>query len=280
MRRRSANHGEESERTDSESDKSSNSGDQNGDDDDDSWDGENSGEDDNDDNEDDSDGDESNDEVNDGLGVRKRKRRTKRRRNMPSGGVSEVHPDGVTVKYNGVLLHLSHRSASGYQGVQRQNTLVENPWLALSPRLSTGQKEVIGYYPTALEAAVAYAEYVKALRSKNSHVCYSNATEAEGIRLHLSHASMTGYKGVREYRPPNATASRPAYRAVAPMKDSQPPKCLGYYLSSIEAAVAYQARRLAERHEAWRAEYLRKTSTTVGMRGHVMTAGRRQAMAG
>ena len=57
------------------------------------------------------------------------------------------------------------------------------------------------------------------------------ATEVEGLRLHVSSKSSTGYKGVY-YQP--RQVSRP-YRAVRPEDNTQ----IGLFATAAEAAVAY-----------------------------------------
>eukprot|EP00966_Prymnesium_polylepis_P103340 2393081-Prymnesium_polylepis.1 len=94
-------------------------------------------------------------------------------------------------------------------------------------------------------------------------------TSAEGVELHLSHRSATGYEGVRIWRSPNqrdeSGACKVRYRAVAPMKSSKRDRSvLGYYDSKIEAAVAF-AKYLQSpaAFEEWRRAKLRDLTKIV-----------------
>ena len=114
---------------------------------------------------------------------------------------------------------------------------------ALAPRdPESGQKEFIGCFESAVEAAVAYALHVRRLRqlehpehagSVFDEVC----THAEGVALHLSERSSTGYEGVRRWR--HTSGKGPVrFRAVAPMQACVA-KNIGYFDTAVEAAIAF-----------------------------------------
>ncbi len=123
------------------------------------------------------------------------------------------------------------------------------PYQAFGPRdAETGVKPCLGGYRTAVDAAVAYAHYVRVLRETEAtaagggadatHPCFSVPAEADGMKLHLSHRSQTGYEGVRRFQPAGAKHVR--YRAIAPMVHGhRQTDNLGYYATAVEAAVAF-----------------------------------------
>lgn len=156
-------------------------------------------------------------------------------------------PDSVL----GVPLHKSRRSSSGYAGVWRSaypyHPHGSTVFYAFSTRGSTaGQKEQLGAFPSAVEAAVAVSRHMRSVLAKAgypsdlSHPCYHVPAEAQGVKLFRSHRSATGYEGVRVWRPASShpVRSRVRYRAVAPQSRGVS-KTIGYFDSLEEAAVAY-----------------------------------------
>ena len=114
----------------------------------------------------------------------------------------------------GLRLHLCSNS-TGYKGVYEQSGRFQ------AKHRVGGRLVDIGYFGTAVEAAVAYARAVGEAPAEAS---------AEGLRLHLSSSSSTGYKCVylqdgrfiaRQYKP------------------EQMESYLGSFDTAVEAAVAY-----------------------------------------
>ena len=148
------------------------------------------------------------------------KRKAKRPRNPPSP-LSKAPEVALVAK--GLRLHLSS-SSTGYRGVYEHSS-----GSFRAERCADGRRVFIGLYDTAVEAAVAYARAPVKTR-------VAVATDAGGLRLHLSSSSNTGYKGVREKAPGCFYATR---------QDEY----LGAFDSAVEAAVAY-ARAVVEAPEA------------------------------
>ena len=110
----------------------------------------------------------------------------------------------------GLQLYLSPSNATGYQSVTK-----------VGGRFSLVCKGVhLGMFATAVEAAVAYARHV----GPPPQVAVS---EAEGLKLHLSVKSSTGYRGV--------TLNGGRFHAKAGSKQIH----LGCFATAVEAAVAY-----------------------------------------
>ncbi|EOD16372.1 hypothetical protein EMIHUDRAFT_451545 [Emiliania huxleyi CCMP1516] len=98
----------------------------------------------------------------------------------------------------GLRLHLSSSSSTGYQSVYKLPSgrfalSPSGPLAAQSPRL------FLGSFGTAVEAAAAYARAVGEPPA---------ASEFEGVRLHLSSSSSTGYEGVRRHASGKFVATR------------------------------------------------------------------------
>ena len=191
--------------------------------------------------------DESEDESVDesGPSSRRRARRNydqQRRPRLRAGGPT-TSTDAVAVA-KGLRLHLSRRSLTGYKGVALSAD-AGGLYHAFSPRTTDGQKIYIGSFKTPTEAAIAYAKHVKRCSQGEGGVAGAMATafesavaHAEGMDLHLSRQSASGYEGVRVWRPPNRTLPV-RYRVIAPMQHAERPATLGYYDTAVEAAVAY-----------------------------------------
>ncbi|EOD25865.1 hypothetical protein EMIHUDRAFT_206065 [Emiliania huxleyi CCMP1516] len=167
-------------------------------------------------------------------------------------GEREGAPKPVQAVAEGLQLHLSSSSRTGYTGVSLHRA---------SRRFHAFRREgcksvYIGTYCTAVEAAVAYAraaeqagagfaepaelpsssvdspraaEQVRAGFAEAPSVAASVAQEAEGLRLHLSSTNSTGYTGV------SWTGSRFAVE----IKLNGRRVHLGTFDTAVEAAVAY-----------------------------------------
>ena len=140
---------------------------------------------------------------------------------------------------DGVLLHLSGKSTTGYAGVSKLATG------RFRAQHYVGGKQVrLGHFGTAVQAAVAYARAVGHARGLGGQVsdpamaaqtaadaerAGEVVPEAEGLRLHLS-SNGTGYKGVsRQYD----------RKFQATWIFDGTPKYLGSFDTAVEAAVAY-----------------------------------------
>ena len=132
----------------------------------------------------------------------------------------------VVAEAEGLRLHLSSNSATGYKGVHEQSGRFQ------AKHKVDRRNQSLGFFGTAVEAAVAYARAVGAPPAV--------AAEAEGLRLHLSSSSATGYKGVY-------TSGRGVYgsRFRAQHTVGRETVCYGYFGTAVEAAVAY-ARAVGE----------------------------------
>ena len=143
----------------------------------------------------------------------------------------------VRTEAEGLRLHLSSRNSNGYWGVHRQGgRFVAQQWLG-------GKNVCLGVFGTAVEAAVAYA------RAVGEYQPPAVATEAEGLRLHLSSRNRTGYKGVHIHKWLMASAERmdapPRVLLGLPFFAQVGRNVLGSYATAVEAAVAY-ARAVGE----------------------------------
>lgn len=143
----------------------------------------------------------------------------------------------------GVQLHMSTRNATGYKNVYATGgEFVCNHWCG-------GRTEHIGYYPTAADAALAYARHV--LRKNAQQQAEANGealpdepppkkvprtvpmdlqTEYEGVQLILSDRSATGYKCVYK----NGTG----FSVDIGVGDGKM-QHIGSYRTVLEGAVAY-----------------------------------------
>jgi len=125
----------------------------------------------------------------------------------------------------GLRLHLSSSSSTGYKGVSKGER--GNSGRFRAQTYTGGETCHLGFFDTAVEAAVAYARAVGEYQPQPPPTV---ATEAEGLKLHLSDKSATGYKGVREME---------SGRFYATRKDGGQDEYLGSFDSAVEAAVAY-----------------------------------------
>ena len=149
---------------------------------------------------------------------------------------------------DGYRLHLSSINKTGYKGVcYNPGKCPNKPYRVAGPQ---PEQRSLGYYETAVTAAVAYAKYVvltpedyqnnkkekmeKALHAAEAALVERGVVkEHNGLDLHLSTKNATGYKGV-SYKP-TAHPSKP-YQAVGPQPEG---KHLGYFVSALGAAEAY-----------------------------------------
>ena len=149
-----------------------------------------------------------------------------------------IGPEWLPTFAGGVQLHMSTASGAGYLGVRYNATVCPaKPYQARGP--APGRQH-IGYFPTPVDAAVAYAKFVAAPEAHKAAVEEAFHTkvggivrQAEGFSLHLSMRSTTGYRGVRHT--PSACPNKP-YQSRGPQPEK---KCLGYFETAVEAAVAY-----------------------------------------
>jgi hypothetical protein len=145
----------------------------------------------------------------------------------------------LVTEAEGLKLHLSSRtnSTTGYRGVSFESFGARNVF-----RASAGKTRRLGSYKTAVEAAVAVARH---LQEEGAGVDEEEeeeeekeekelVKEAEGLKLHLSSKSRTGYLHVIDQ------GSR--FRAKATGKF-----CLGAFASAVEAAVAVARYNLQDR---------------------------------
>ncbi|EOD11831.1 hypothetical protein EMIHUDRAFT_214154 [Emiliania huxleyi CCMP1516] len=123
----------------------------------------------------------------------------------------------------GLRLHLSSSNSTGYKNVFKE----PSGRFQANHRVE-GRNVGLGIFDTAVEAAVAYA---RAVGEYQPPAPPAVATEAEGLRLHLSSSSSTGYKGVGEH-------SRTGRFQAKRMVDGRL-VYIGLFDTAVEAAVAY-----------------------------------------
>ena len=138
---------------------------------------------------------------------------------------------------DGVYLHQSPRSPTGYEGI------------SFSPK-RRGRKqyrarfrgELIGYYSTAVEAAVHYARRVATATPRSLSTPAARLdlaaevtlpSNGETLRLHLSSTSSTGYRGV------DHLSSRGLAKPYRARLGPSAADFVGYYDSALGAAIAY-----------------------------------------
>ena len=143
----------------------------------------------------------------------------------PAAGAAatELAMETSVAEADGVLLHLSGKSTTGYAGVSKLATG------RFRAQHYVGGKQVrLGHFGTAVQAAVAYARAV-GQAAAGAERAAEVVPEAEGLRLHLS-SNGTGYKGVsRQYD----------RKFQATWIFDGTPKYLGSFDTAVEAAVAY-----------------------------------------
>ena len=148
-------------------------------------------------------------------------------------------PDAVVTEAEGLTLHLSTTSSSGYKGVSRKGARF------VAVVTAAGETHRLGSYGTAVEAAVAVARHFEAAGAeaaaaagaaseaerRETYVVDGDGvvTEAEGLRLHRSAKSETGYRHVHK--------QKQKFRAEVRRND-EGLILRGTYNTAVEAAVA------------------------------------------
>ncbi|EOD25145.1 hypothetical protein EMIHUDRAFT_206274 [Emiliania huxleyi CCMP1516] len=154
------------------------------------------------------------------------------RSSRPRGGDrragSSRQAAAVAAEAEGLRLHLSSSSSTGYKGVSRERSRFR------AQHHVDGKDVYLGSFDTAVEAAVAYARAVGEYQPP-AQPPPTVAAEAEGLRLHLSTSSRTGYK--------NVSRERSRFRAQHHVDGKD--VYLGSFDTAVEAAVAY-ARAVGE----------------------------------
>ena len=146
--------------------------------------------------------------------------------------VPQIPPlEALVTHAEGFELRPSPRSSTGYEGVTIHQSGPSQQYKAQSP-LQDGVRKTIGYYPTAVEAAVAYAKYCHA----NPRDVPDVADESDGVRLFRSRRSASGYLGVTIST--NPALAKPYY-AISPRDGKGTRRCLGQFATAVEAARAY-----------------------------------------
>ena len=119
------------------------------------------------------------------------------------------------------------RTATGYKGVNHDK--VRGVFRAVA--IDKGQKRRLGDFPTALEAAICYAQHVRGQRGQPTQATQAVGDDGLQWQLHMAPGTASGYAGVDA--PPSARKLGKPYRA------RYGGHSLGYYATATEAAVAY-----------------------------------------
>ena len=156
--------------------------------------------------------------------------------------VGEADAASIVTEAEGLRLHLSPRSKTGYLGVLRMPNLPSGQPRAKPFRArygGDGRSVSLGLFASAVEAAVAYANHIaRDGEAAGKADAEGIVTEAEGMRLHLSPHSKTGYLGV--YRMPNYPSGQPPAKPFEAQYGRDVRKVsLGYFATAVEAAVAF-----------------------------------------
>jgi len=136
----------------------------------------------------------------------------------------------VVAQAEGLHLHLSSRSSTGYKLVRKGEGC--NAGRFRVEYKARGQTIWLGDFDSAVEAAVAYARAVGEAPEPQAPTV---ATESEGLQLHLSDKNSTGYKGV--------VKDQGRFRAERWVGGRR--TLIGTFDTAVEAAVA-RARAVAE----------------------------------
>ena len=134
---------------------------------------------------------------------------------------------GVVVEVDGLRLHLSETSSTGYRGVKFESSNFTADFKVEACALRQREDRL---FETAVEAAVAYArrfaQHEAKLASEAAAAAVARiATEAEGLRLHLSSKTSTGYLGVKpgqEWQVPSDWDQKLRF-SVSTARRSRPP---------------------------------------------------------
>ena len=155
----------------------------------------------------------------------------------------------------GLVLTKSNAAKSGYKGVYGpRKDSNKKPFEAILKVQVAGKKQgmnkSLGYFETALSAAVAYAKAETELRpppplppaSGEEGKMFLDQAREEGLRLVTSSASKTGYFGV---------SKRPGciYAYSATLRRSEEERTLGNYMTPEEAAISLARHYAQKRNE-------------------------------
>ena len=160
-------------------------------------------------------------------------------------GARKLDRAAAPVVAGGLRLHTSAISKSGYLRVYHK------PRKAGNFQARRQDESVIGYYPTAEEAAIAFAREMGEAPDPEdpAHAPPEDPARvveyAEGMRLHLSKGSTTGYHGVTLNK---RGRDRPYESQLKPRGSGGRTVGLGAYATAIEAAVACMPARLEPNH--------------------------------
>jgi len=160
----------------------------------------------------------------------------------------------VITESDGMSLHLSAKSSTGYAGVSdKTGRKRSKPFEVKGPK-----DRYLGAFDSAVEGAVCYAKFMQSGASDVAQALMgldaepslpptdedtgpadsSNGqlvAEAEGMALHLSSKSSTGYAGVYHKK---GSRTKP-YRVFSPREENRKRQLLGYFSTAVEAAVCY-----------------------------------------
>jgi hypothetical protein len=92
------------------------------------------------------------------------------------GRYSRAPDSGVLREAAGVRLHLSHRSATGYEGVRRHGAAAGKLFRCVAPMQNSTRPSCLGYFKSAVEAAVCFAKFCEGpeaygTATRTAHVC-------------------------------------------------------------------------------------------------------------
>ena len=170
-----------------------------------------------------------------------------RKRARDDGVANQERPESMAAakaieqaRAEGLTLERSDRNRSGFMNVWFDGNNQTNPYRAGMWR--DGKSMQIGNFPTAEQAALhvarAQAKHHPSAeeveeeceeQDQESQTDEAPAHEAEGLRLHLSGTSSTGYRGVH----------KDGHRFRAQINREGTKKNLGLYDSALQAAVAF-----------------------------------------
>jgi len=126
----------------------------------------------------------------------------------------------LAVSAEGLRLHLSSRSSTGYKGVH----IKPSSGRFQAQQTVKGRSTSIGVFDSAVEAAVAYARAVGEYQPRPPPAA---VVVPEGLRLHHS-ISSSGYKGVKEHASGRFEARR---------YENGRPVSLGYFATALRLAL-------------------------------------------
>jgi len=143
------------------------------------------------------------------------------------------------IEAEGLQLHRSAKSNTGYFGVHR----IESSFLVRY------KNKHLGLFATAVEGAVAYAKAAGGSAEHHDNGLAPLATEAKGLKLHMSPNSRSGYLGVSKHTNNRFQAQ---HKGTA----------CGSFATAVEAAVAY-AKADTEAHRGQHAQAPRENLSDV-----------------